>query len=104
MAFEIGQKVVCIDDSGQIIKLISYGNTYQVCNTKRCCTQSIGVGFTSQTLGGIGCQYCGRNLSPFGGERWYCSSRFAPIDDWQAAEEAKNELIEEYEESIKVKK
>jgi len=91
MRFEIGKDVACIKDNSG--KATLSGKIYPLLNiSKRCCYMILDLGITT-TNSKCRCN-CGKVYTS-GGVWWQSSFRFVPLDDWKAAEEAKEELLEE---------
>lgn len=94
MGFEVGQKVVCIQGT----QSLKYGKIYKVLQSSNCsCSQNINVGITGRTAPTT-CALCGGIIDMGSEVNWYHVRLFAPLDEWEEAEEAKEHLLEELNE------
>lgn len=93
--FYVGQKVVCIDSSGQ--DALKEGNTYTITETSisKCCgILNIGVGI-APIRDEVNCIKCGMTFPLVTNHRPFLSRRFVPLQDWEQSEQLVNKLIEE---------
>jgi len=90
MRFKTGQEVVSL---GTYVNLVK-DKTYVILDLRTCKCGSVvlDVGTDNGDMFHCIC-LCGNSV--MGGQDWYKSSRFAPLEDIKEAEEAVNELIEE---------
>ncbi|HDZ04870.1 hypothetical protein LCGC14_0371140 [marine sediment metagenome] len=86
----VGDKVVCIKTVNTLG--ISAGKEYLIYSVTKCCS-IISIYVHKNMNGSTTCTTCDRDLRSF-----YANSKFfAPLEDWQQAEEAVEELLETIE-------
>ena len=95
--FHIGQKVVCIQRAKNS-KLV-LNEIYTIRDFWHCCTLNIDVGISDDL--GLYCVDCSQIKDT--GVYFFRSDRFAPLDEWQEADEAIKELMKEINEPVKIK-
>ena len=79
MSFYVGQKVVCVDASGQA-GVIAYGSTYTVKRIHDCGSAQasihVGAGYNDSNWSGFTMCDCGCRIRG----TWHRSTRFRPLD------------------------
>ncbi len=92
--FKIGQEVICVLKADYI----KVGSTYTIrdLNTHKCGTVvDIGLNWDKSIAHYSSCEYCNNNHRMWGSAKWYDDFHFATLEQWEAAEETKESLLEE---------
>lgn len=109
MNFQIGQKVACVDNKSRYLDSITaslkIGYTYSVKSVRYCCKcgkQCINVGLPiiGKWAKEIGVCSCGNIDKTYSNEGYHMSSRFVPLEEYEASEKMVEKLLEPIKEKI----